>query len=703
MDGVGNSGLDALFHPRSIAIVGASPDSSKISGRPLTFLKRHGYPGEIFLVNPNQTEIAGHPVVPKVRELPGPVDVALIVTPARFTMALLEECAEVGVRSAIVCAGGFAEFDQEGARTEARMGELAATSGLRILGPNCQGLVHPAERLCATFNAAFLMVNELTSGPVAWVGQSGAVGGAAFDVLRNAGLSVVTWVSTGNQADIDVTEVADYQLRDPRTKVVAGYIEGIRDVDRFRSMARLARSLGKAVILIKGGRTPAGEQATLTHTGVMSGEDDAYAALMREEGVTFATGLNDLVGAVVTSLTATGPVRGKAVIMGNSGGMNAMIADECYRRRLDVEPLPSRTTNAVRALLPEFIQPNNPIDFQWTIFTDPGRVEQLVDVLVEEGKYDTYFVVLHSIHGEAGYRVDDLMDSLDRCMRRIEGLLVVVLMNRDTAVASAARSRGIAVFEDIEGAVRAAAARLPSPPWWRARRTAGRSGERRLLAESEHKAKAVLHQAGIAIPPGGLAVDAEEAASLAERLGFPLVVKAQARDLPHKSEAGAVAMGLRSVDEVRRAFDHVVRAARDAGAQGIEGVLVEREVSGVVAEVILGIRRVDPLGVLATMGLGGVLTEIYADTVSGLLPLDQAGAESMIRDIRAYPLLDGYRGRPPGDLAALAAVIVEAGNLALRRSESLEELELNPIAVLPKGEGVVVLDALVVPPPAAIG
>jgi acyl-CoA synthetase (NDP forming) len=684
--------LDRLFRPQSIALVGASPDPRKISGRPIQFLRAMGYRGRIFPVNPKYETMYDLPAFPSVADLPEPADLALITTPASTTESVITACAEAGIRSAILYTAGFGEFSKEGAEAERRVGAIAREAGIRILGPNCQGFVNIVDSISTTFNAAFSRPAGIKPGNVAWVSQSGALGGMAFDLMRKAGVQVNFWVSTGNEIDVTVSECMRFFLEDESTAMVCGYLEAIGDPTAFRAMAARAVELGKPVVLIKGGMTSAGATATATHTGSLAGEAAVYRALFKQTGVILVDDLHDM--AAFATLGSVGRrFRGhtRVAIMSNSGGLNAIIADRCSDRGLAVPPIGESATQQIQRLLPPFIRAINPIDFQQEIHADSGRAAQLIDLLRETGDHDVFIVAPHSIYDDLGYDSEGLIDSLAGAQQR-GASMILILLNCQEDLIPRARERGLTVFEDVSRAVAALSAIAGPAELARPTRRAAAATSRGSAA-GEVAARKMLEKAGVSFARWTFVSTPEEAAAAARDMGGPVVVKVVADGITHKTDIGGVLVGIAGAADAKRAFERVTDAGRAAGAT-VSGAIIEEMVQGGI-EVVVGVRRDPTLGPVVMFGLGGILIELIRDVAFRVAPFDADEARRMLKETKGYARLSGYRGEAPRDVEALVALVLAVAELA-SSDPAILEIDLNPVMVLPEGGGVQAVDAVVV-------
>lgn len=695
--------LHALFHPRAIAVVGASDDPVKIGGRPLAFLLRHGYRGRVFPVNPSRPTVQGLPAFPSLAAIPDAVDVAVVVVPAERVLESLEACAAKGVQVAIVFSSGFAEVGEAGRREQSAMRDLAARSGLRILGPNCQGVAHLPSRLVATFASPFLD-ERLHVGPIAVVSQSGAMAGMVYEMARAAGLGLNYWVSTGNEADLQAAEILAEVVEDPETRVALCYLEDVKDARRFRDALGRAHGRGVPVFVLKAGRSAVGRRAALSHTGALAGEDDVYAAVFRQWGAIRCADPADLLKLPQAFLhyREAGP---RVAILSNSGGLGVLSVDLCVEVGLTPATFSETTTRELRAALPDFAPAANPVDLTAQILSDPGMLMRVLPLLEADPGVD--MIVFQIALFGAATPADRFAREVASVAQRTRKVVAVSCPQRH--VVDLFRGLGVLAFDDGTTALRSLACLAQATrqrPRWLGRTTgavpgpppASRAPAARASAEgflSEWDSRALLEPFGLPLVAGALAKDGEEAARAAERLGFPVVVKVCSPDLPHKSDVGGVALGLATVDAVRDAAARILSTVgqRAPGAR-IDGLMVQRQGQGAL-ELALGVKRDPVFGPVVMVGAGGALIEALRDFQLLLPPVDAAAAEEALRALRIGPLWDGVRGQAPLDLPAAVDLVMRLGEAARALAGSVAEIDLNPVLVGRRREGATVLDALV--------
>ena len=691
--------LTALLHPRSIAIIGASDDPARIGGRPLAYTRDAGFAGPIFPVNPRRATVQGLPAFPSITDVSEPVDTAIVAVPAPAVVDTVEACAAAGVKAAVIFSAGFAETDDDGRRRQDALSAVARASGMRIVGPNCLGIYNSEIGFYATFTTTLEAAHPVPGG-VGLVSQSGAYGSHLSLLATRRRIGIRFLVTTGNECDVDVAETIGWLARQPDISVIVAYVEGVADRDRLLASLALAREHRKPVVLQKVGRSEIGAEAVRSHTATLAGSDAVYDGVFRQFGVHRARDAEEMLDVAYAASFGAFPASRRIGLMSISGGVGVQMADEAVACGLDVAPMSDRAQARLKARLP-YASPRNPVDITAQAFNDLDLIGSNLDVMLEEGRYDA-IVAFFTFVAAAEAMVAPVREILEDARRRHPDHLLVLSIVGPPDVVEHYEAAGCPVFEDPSRAVRAVAALarfvesfdrpastapavapaaipLPPPP-------IGETAARRIFAD-----------AGLPVIESRLCGTARDAAEAAAELGFPVALKIASPDIAHKSDVGGVALDLGTPEAVARAFTALVAAARSArpGAH-VEGILVSPMVTGGV-EMILGVQHDPTFGPVVMCGLGGVFVEILADVCFRPAPFDAAEAHRMLRELRGYPLLAGARGRPPGDVDALAAALAALSRFAAAHAGQLESAELNPVLVRPVGQGVVALDALIVP------
>jgi acetyltransferase len=690
--------LNSLFNPKNIAIVGASSNPGSISGQFLRYLKRYEFKGSIYPVNPRHQEISGLPCFPSVSAIPGRVDLAICVVPNQAVTQVVEECTEKDVGFLMIPSTGFAEASAEGARLQKRLTEIARSGRTRLLGPNCMGFINFKDSVVASFGAFLESPKVLGVGNIAFVSQSGLLGARVVRRCVSRGLGLTYEVSTGNEADIESLDFIEYLLGDPQTKVIGALIESVRSGPRLLALGRRAQELGKVIVVLKAGKSNVGLEAISSHTGRLSSGAQIYRDVFRQAGIVEARTFTDLCLALeaFSSLDKIPEEIRLAVVVG-SGGNGVLIADLAEELGVAFAELPAETQAAIAALIPEAGSCRNPIDVTAQVtHNQPDKLRQVVELLAGEKSVTSMIVGVN--HRCLSQCWTDLIS-----IAETSGKLMGVTVSSDVSAEikeGLKKSGSILLSEDAEELLAmfkpvSDRARLPkmasqaSPESWQEKNyvLAPLSDEE----ATEFHIKKLLAPY-VSVPRGDLACSADEAAAIAERVGYPVAMKLAAPGLRHKTEAGAVKLNVGSATEVARIFAQLKESPAASGNGG--GVLVEEMASGGV-EVIVGFIRSKELGPIVMFGSGGVLVELVRDTRYRSIPLSRDEAEAMIQESLSFKLLKGFRGQAAKDVEALAAGIVQASRIFLANGW-IKEMEFNPVAVLGEGRGIKILDALVV-------
>ncbi|MEI5677008.1 acetate--CoA ligase family protein [Mesorhizobium sp. CGMCC 1.15528] len=692
-----SAGLDALFRPSSVAILGASDDPTRISGRPLRYLLEGGFKGGIFPVNPNRETVQGVKAYKSLADVPAVPDVALLAVPASLTEQAVRDCIAKGIKGAVIFSAGYAESGEEGLEVQKRIADIARAGGLRLLGPNCLGIFNPQIGFFGTFTQS--LDREMPGpGPLGIISQSGAYGSHIAYLARKRGIGINYWITTGNEADIDVAESLEWMAVQPDIKVIMAYVEGVRDGPRFRNALELARRNRKPVVMMKVGRSEIGAKAASSHTASLAGADAIYDAVFAQYGVHRATTTEEQIDVAYACARGVFPKSNKLGVVTLSGGAGVLISDAAERYGLDVAPMPATAQKKLKDLLP-FASVENPVDTTAQALNDMNLLARNIEVILDEGGYDAVIGFFSSVPNTRTLS-GPLRDAIAKGCSRFPDRLIALSMIGDPEVVAAYEASGFLVFEDSDRAVAALAAlvgfsaafdRSDDAPSIQPAASIGTE------ALSESAAKALLGAAGIPFLDERVAASAAQAGADADAIGYPVVLKIVSPDIEHKTEIGGVMVGVADRAGVEAGFETLMaRAAEHRPDARIEGVLIAPMARKGV-ETIIGVSRDPVFGPVVMFGIGGVHVEVLKDVVFRLAPFGRAEAVRMIDSIRGRALLSGVRGSAPADVDALADVLVRISEFAAAHHDDIETIDLNPVVVLAVGEGVVALDALVVP------
>ncbi len=701
--------LDPLFYPSSIAIIGASQNLIKPSGIPLHLLTMFEYAGEVYPVNPKYEQIGGLKCYPALADIPGPVDLAIIGVPAAITMDALQQCAAGGVKVAIVFTSGFAEVSESGRKVQEEMCRLARSSGMRIVGPNCLGVLNLYNGSVPSF-----MFHEKPTGlfypeKLSYITQSGGLGAIIYQMVLQHSVGFNYFVSTGNEADVSFAEVLSYLVGRDEVGLIGGYIEGLqRDGRLFMDACYRALQKRKLVTFQKVGRTLIGATAAASHTGALVGEDRVYDGVFKQYGAVRADDVEQM-NALITLHAAGRMPAGKNIgVITISGGGGVVVADKCPQFGLEVVRLTEKTQNNLREFFPSYGAVTNPVDLTSAIFVDEALFQRAIRTVMEDPLVDVgaFFYNLQMPDTEAAQKIIDVYYSVDKP-------LVIFTWPTGQDFAVEAREKmiraGVPVIEHVPSGLWALSALAdwvkkaenvgvfpvykPGSEQQRALETIRLSRSRSL---TESRSKDILKAYGIPVTREKLACSASEAVTAAEELGYPVVLKIESPDILHKTEAGGVILNLEDAGSVEKAYDLIVKRARSYNpAARVDGVLVQ-EMLPPGLEVILGVKKDLIFGPTILFGLGGIYVELLKDVALRTAPLREEDARDMIEEIQGKALLDGVRGQPPRDRQALISIMMQLSRMAVELGSEIAELDINPLILYPDGEGAVAADALIV-------
>jgi acyl-CoA synthetase (NDP forming) len=658
--------LNPIFKPKSVAVIGASTSPGKLGHDILANLKNGGFPGPLYPINPKAEEILGLPVYKSVAETPAPPELAVVVIPARIVASTLEQCAAAGVKAAIVITGGFAEAGPDGERLQEELAQVVRQTGLRVVGPNCQGVNMPHEHMCASWPLI------TTRGKIAFASQSGTVGAAFLDLAAAEQLGVSGFVSLGNRVDVDEAEVLSYFNQDPHTRVIALYLEGVKRASYFLDALR---EVTKPVVILKAGRTTQGSRAVESHTKSMAGADAIYEALFRKYRVYRADNLEELFDFAKALAYLPPPGGRRLMITTSSGGAAILAIDEAEQNGLTVPEPDAILQERLREFLPAHCAVGNPVDLTGDAISAPELYRQVMDKTRDH--YDAQVVIF-------GDPIPGAADQVTAGAPELVVFLGGAEVEREER--QKLYAKGIPVFPTPERGVRALAQFFrfaPTPPAPPARPQIAVAQPLKLLPAGE--AAAMVAKAGIPAAAAPLARDAAEAVSLARQFGYPVALKVSSPDLAHKTDLGGVLLALENDEEVSQGFQDIMDATRlfDTAVR-IDGATVSPMAKPGGLEVILGTITDPQYGPTLMFGLGGIYTEIYQDVAFCILPATDAELADLMQKIKGYPLLTGYRGHPPRDTGALLEAMKALARFAEKHPE-LDQIELNPLLLYDKG------------------
>ena len=706
--------LRPLLSPDSVAIIGASADQETLRGRLTRALIEHGYDGRVHPVTRSQSEVFGLRAYPTVAALPEPVDLAVILVPAAHVVETLEQCGGRGVRAAVVISSGFAEESNEAARArDLELGRIADRHGIVVCGPNSEGIVNPLRPLVATFSPVFhdptqrLLPATAKGRPIAVSCQSGALTFSFLSRGRAKQLRFIHQVSAGNQTVLEAHDYVDWWLDAGDADIFLLYLEGVRRPDRFRAVATKAAEAGKPLIVAKVGRSVAGRRAAASHTGALAQAGDIDDAIFCHHGIIRGDDLDPMLDVAAAFSFCRRPRGNRVAVITGSGGSAVWMADILSAHGLELPVLEEDIQKRILALLPSYASAQNPVDGTAQAIHEVGYA-RLVEI-VRESKQIDVILLIGSLANEAtaGKRAEELASIVDATHQPI-------VLSTYTTASPGAMARfaeaGIPCYTSMPSCARAIRAlvdyaafqtrlhcRQAAPatsPGLRDEVGRALAAAGPVLAEAE--AKVVLARYGVPRPPEALVRSADDAVAAAAHIGGPVALKVQSPDITHKTEAGAVALGLVGDTAVRDSYQRVLASAGKAHPDAaVHGVLVQ-SMAPPGREIILGITRDPTFGPMLMIGLGGIHVEVLRDVAFAPVPVGRDEALALIGELKGAALLDGVREAPPADRAALAELMGALSRFAADHADLIEEIDLNPVIVHAQGQGLTVVDALIV-------
>ncbi|MEI7737457.1 MAG: acetate--CoA ligase family protein [Betaproteobacteria bacterium] len=687
--------IQKLLSPASVAVIGASSDPKKTAGRPVAYLQKNGYAGHIYPVNPKLAEINGIKCFSSIASLPHVPEVAIVLLGAERAHLAVKELSDLGVAAAIVLASGYSETGENGVLRQAQL--LEAAGKMRLLGPNTIGLVNLTDGIVLSASGA-LEMEDLKAGNIGVVSQSGGILGSLLSRATAKGIGLSKLISTSNEVDLELSDFIDHLVDDPSTQVIALYIEAIRHAEKFRAAALRAAGMGKPIVAFKVGKSKAGAQAAVSHTGALAGSDRMYDALFKHTGVIRAQTFSDLLD-ISMSLASQKKLHGKRVaILTTTGGAGTLISDVLGVSGFETPPPDELTAQALRALQTgeEAVLDRNPIDVTLAGLR-PDLLRGAIKILLQSPSYDALVIVV----GSSSIAMPELMaGAIKDCLPLSDKPVLAYISPHAPQAAQLLTSYGVPAFAAAES-IAASLLGMFHVQTWRAPVVRPSKLPHVNVAGSgnldEFESKRLFEQFGLACTREFVVTDASQATSVAAKMKGPLVLKILSKEVLHKSEVGGVAVGLDQLTVGPR-LERMKLDVQKMTGKAPEQFIVQEMVRG-GTELMLGMYK-DSLGTAILLGMGGVAAELLHDTSMRMLPfkggLSSVEALEMVKELKTWPLLNGYRGKPICDVDALVKALVTFSEMVQSLNEHLLEVEINPLFVLPKGLGVVAGDGIVV-------
>lgn len=686
--------INDFLNPGSVVIYGASTDATKMGGRVLANMLNGGYGGTVYVIHPKADVVQGLPAYKSAADLPDTPDTAVICIPSHGVEPAMRDCADRGVKSAIILSAGFAEDGEDGRAAQARIQEIATAAGMRFTGPNSLGCMSAANGFTASFSG-FLMANTPVVGHVGIITQSGAVGTHVLGRAVEMGLGISHAVFTGNEADLEAADFIEALVEDDQTHVICAALETCNDGPKLRRALEVAARADKPVFICKVGRSDVGQQAAMSHTGRMAGNDAAYSTVFETAGAVRADSLDSMLDYALTASVSGRPLNNKVAILSISGGVGIMAADASEIAGLDVPPIPAATRKAIEDTYPLAIGAN-PIDTTANLGANIAKGGEMLDLIARDGVFGSVYIYFS--HVGRSPRITLLTEMLAGVKAKYPDLTLVLSTFIDPQSRPALHAGGIADVIDPDRAIQAIGGALRSRDLQSAVRSENQAGLPALACGAfaggdEVAARSYLEGAGLRGPAEILCQTPDEAVAAGEKIGWPVVAKIVSKDLPHKTEIGGVVLNLRDADAMRAAFAGIMERANAAKPDArIAGVSVIEQVDGGV-EMIVGGSQDSVFGPMVMVGLGGTAAELFHDVALAPAPISVHKARDMVLSTRAAALLTGWRGGPAMDIDALAQAVSTVSQLVADPKFNIDEIDINPFRLMENGG--LVLDALI--------
>jgi acyl-CoA synthetase (NDP forming) len=688
-----------LLRPQSVAVIGASGHPTRIGGIIVSLLKRYKFPGQVFLVNPKYEEIQGFPCYPSVRDIPADaeIDVAILYLSVDQVNDVARACGERGVKGLVVISAGFAEVGGDGVRLQHELTATVNSYDMAMCGPNCAGMANFTGDFVAYGTTNFIDLEHIKKGNVALLSASGALGNTIFTYCQERQVGLSHLVGIGNEAVTTAADYLDVLVDDPDVSVIIGNIEAVRDPVRFFAAADRAAAAAKPIVVLKGGRSEAGLHSIMTHTAALGGSPQAFAGAFRQHGIIQVYDLDEMADCAML-LTRMTPVTGRRLgVFSLPGGGTGLVSDLAADHGFEVPDLEAETIAKLKAILPDIAIPKNPLDPTAGFGRDSQKLQEALRIFSADPNVE--ILVFFPLASQVDYSLKlahDLVAVKDEIGKPIVAIWTAG-QQLEPGAWRTLHDAGIPLFTQTDAAFRA----LERVRWYagflagRADPEAADFGAYLGQAPQDGTARDELARFGVQLPRTQLATSGAEAASAAASFGRPVAMKIASPDIPHKTEAGGVRLGVAGGDAARAAFEEILASARGyAPTARIDGVEIQEMVSDGV-EILLGVSTDDQLGPILTVGLGGVLTEVLRDVAQRPVPVSRAEARQMLAELRGGWVLEGFRGRPAADVDALLDAMLGLSALADAWRDRKPEIDLNPVVVLERGQGAVAVDALV--------
>jgi acetyltransferase len=699
--------LQNLLKPKSIAIIGASSDISKIGGRLHNNLVRHGYQGDVYLVNPKYSTIGNLKCHPRLSDIPPMVDVVLVAVPESAVFSVLEEAGKNKIKNAIVYSSGFSEVGEEGKSRQERLKGLAEEFRISVCGPNCVGIVNFHDNIAMSFSQ-FLNISTLIPGHIAFISQSGALGGSLLNRAQDKKIGFSYFVSTGNEAVLGSSDFMEYLVDDPNTRVIAALIEGVSNAEKFLEVSDLALKKNKPIVVMKIGKTKAGAKAASSHTGSMVGTDEVYDAIFKQKAIIRVNDLDDLYLTASVFVKSQLPKGNRIGILTSTGGGGVILTDKIIEGDMVVPDPSQKTTQSLRKVVPSFASVQNPFDLTAQLINDPLLFRKSIEVFAKDENFDAVIVATSMVASELSEKRASFI------IKAAESIKKPIFTWWAAGSLSAPGMRmleesQVPFFNTADQCVNAMRSLIQYSKF---KKTYGKYSERVIsispqkkdrigeLLRSSHKSltedqgKEILSSYGIPVTSEGLGKNLREAKDIARNIGYPIALKIISPKITHKTEARGLRLNIKDEKELSVAYEEILGNVKKYHPKAeVRGVLVQEMVKP-GKEVIIGVSQDPQFGPVVMFGIGGVFVEMLEDFSVRRAPLREKDAWEMIRETKGYRILEGVRGDKQSDLESIVKVLIAISQLALDFRNVISEIDINPLRVYPEGEGSKVVDCL---------
>ncbi|MDQ6600469.1 acetate--CoA ligase family protein [Bacillus salipaludis] len=696
--------LDPLFYPRSVAVLGASKNPNKLGYIQVKALLDGNYDGAILPINPKETEIAGLKCYSTLSDVPGPIDLAIFCVSASQVLQSIEDCGKKKVKAAIIFASGYSETGVEGARQQEMIVDTARKYGIRLIGPNCVGLVNTLNGLVGTFSPAVMSHPLNDQRAVGYVSQSGAFGILTYMAAAQNGLTFNYFVSVGNEMDTEFADVVEYMIHDPKTKVISGYLEGAKNPAKLRQLAKEALNKNKPIVVMKTGRSSAGSRAAASHTGSLAGSDQIYDAFFKQTGIVRANDYEEIISFSKLFLSGKLPTGRNTVIITSSGGRGINEADRCEASGLKIIPLRNETKEKIKEALPSFASAANPVDLTAAAaVTNPELFIAPLKALLEDQEIDNLIFTEFPMFWRDDHPL--LQEFIQKCKESDKFVLVTTFPLQGMSIpkgTSEMEKNGIPVIPGNLNPIGALAKLVEYSEKYRKNQiNEAQAGQKypvlkgskpnlqQLLKPgvtlSEFESSEILELYHIPTSQKALARTAKEAVLHAKSIGFPVVMKIDSQDIPHKTEANAIRLNLQNEQDVVDAYADILSSGKMYNPDAVINGVSVQEMLPKGTEVIVGVTKDPVFGPVIMFGLGGIFVETFKDISFRVAPLTRQDAAEMMEEIKGKAILKGVRGQAPADLETLIDVLLKVSDLISDADGGIEEIDINPLIVYENG------------------